>query len=60
MFASVGAQRHAKSKLKIKALEESIPEIVSLYHSESLDFLVPYSELHPAEWTGGGLVAPPV
>lgn len=40
VFTSVDTVWDAETKIKVKALQESVTEIMSLYHPEPLDFLV--------------------
>lgn len=49
MFNGVATVRDAKTKFKVKALEETVPEIVLLNHSELGHFFVSYYKLNPAK-----------
>ncbi|RUS69433.1 hypothetical protein EGW08_022804, partial [Elysia chlorotica] len=46
MLHSVAAVRNAKPKLKIKALEHSVSEIVLLYHAELVHWFVSHNKLN--------------
>lgn len=47
VFAGVSAVGHAETKIEVKRFEELAPKVVSLYHVEALQRLVPYCEFNP-------------
>ena len=49
MFASVFAIRNAKSKVKVKSLQATLFEVVSLNHSKVFNWLVTYNKFNPTK-----------
>lgn len=47
MLAGVSTVRDTEAKVKVKALQQVIPEVVSLYHAEVVQWPVSNREFHP-------------
>jgi hypothetical protein len=46
MFPSIFAIRYTKFKVKIRALDQVVPEVMPLYHPKVFDWLWSYTEGH--------------